>query len=114
MCSIVGPYKDYIAEAEKQIGGIIVYKDVNFKEKKLEDLSKTSNKQYYLEILRINRESHKKELKYFTLLKRPPILVNCICCLRFTNAYLISNCVTPTENVSEFLVSELKSVMQEG
>ena len=40
-----GTYKDYIAEAEKQIGGIIVYKDVNFKEKKLEDLSKTSNKQ---------------------------------------------------------------------
>ena len=63
---VVWDCEDYIAEAEKQIGDIIVYKDVNFKEKLSQDLSEFSNISY-LKILRINRESHKKELKYFAI-----------------------------------------------
>ena len=87
-CVVVWDREDYIAEAEKQIRDIIVYKDVNFKEKLSQDLSEFSNISY-LKILRIYKESHKKELKYFAIdLKRLPILVNCIPCLRFTNAYL--------------------------
>ena len=36
--------EDYIAEAERQLGNVTVYKDVNFTEKMLQNLAETSNK----------------------------------------------------------------------
>ena len=36
--------EDYIAEAERQLRDVTVYKDVDFKEKMLQDIAATSNK----------------------------------------------------------------------
>ena len=43
-CVVVWDREDYIAEAERQLGDVTVYKDVNFREKMLQDLAETSNK----------------------------------------------------------------------
>ena len=56
MCCSVGPY--YIAEAERQLGDVTIYKDADVKEKMLQDLAETSKS--YSEILRIQEESQKK------------------------------------------------------
>ena len=37
-------HEGYIAEAEKKLGGVTVYKNVVFKEKLLQDFSETSSK----------------------------------------------------------------------
>ena len=43
-CAVVWDRDDYIAEAEHQLGDVTVYKDVDFKEKMLQDLAETTNK----------------------------------------------------------------------
>ena len=43
-CVAVWDREDYIAETEIQLGDATVYKDVDFKEKMLQDLAETSNK----------------------------------------------------------------------
>ena len=39
LCVVVWDREDYIAEAERQLGDVTVYEDVNFKEKMLKDLA---------------------------------------------------------------------------
>ena len=57
--------EDYIAEAERQLGDVTVNKDVNFKEKMLQDLAETSNKLF--RNLKKKGEITEKQLKYFTI-----------------------------------------------
>ena len=49
--------EDHIAEAERQLGDVKVYKNVSFKEKMLQILQKLAIS--YLEILKIKGESQK-------------------------------------------------------
>ena len=64
MCSSVD-CEDYMAEAERQLGDITVYKDVNFKKKMLQDLVETRNKLF--RNLKNKGEITEEELKYFTI-----------------------------------------------
>ena len=57
--------EDYVAEAERQLGDVTVYKDVNFKGKMLHDLAETSNKLFWN--LKDKRGITEKQLKYFTI-----------------------------------------------
>ena len=43
-CLLVWDQNDYLMEAEKQLNNENVYKDVNFNEKLIQDLTETSNK----------------------------------------------------------------------
>ena len=43
-CVVVWDRNDYLMEAEKQLSEKNVYKDVNFNEKLIQDLTETSNK----------------------------------------------------------------------
>ena len=84
---VVWDHEDYITEAERQLGDLTVCKDVNFKEQMLQDLAETSNKLF--RNLKSKGGITEKQLKYFTIdFKKAINLVSCICCLRFTNAYL--------------------------
>ena len=99
----------YIAEAEKQLGDVTVSKDVNFKEKILQDLAEPSNNLF--RNIRINREITEKELKYFTINFKKTTNFGRLYLLPEIHKRLfkvpvrpvISNCSTPTEKVSEFL-----------
>ena len=55
---VVCDCEDHIAEAERQLGDVTVYKDVNFTEKVLNILQKLAIS--YLETLKIKGESQKK------------------------------------------------------
>ena len=86
-CVVVWDHEDYITEAERQLGDLTVCKDVNFKEQMLQDLAETNNKLF--RNLKSKGGITEKQLKYFTIdFKKAINLVSCICCLRFTNAYL--------------------------
>ena len=112
--------EDYIAEAERQLGDVTVYKDVDFKEKILQGLAEISNKLF--RNLKNKGGITEKELKYFTInFKRTTNLGKLYMLPKIHKRLsevpgrpVISNCGTPTEKVSEFLDSQLKSVMQEG
>ena len=99
---------------------MIVYKDVDFKEKMLQDLAETSNKLF--RNLKSKGGITEKQLKYFTIDFKKATNLGKLYLLPKIHKRLfevpgrpvISNCGTPTEKVSEFLDSELKSVMQEG
>ena len=85
-CVVVWDREDYIGEAETQLGDVTVYKDVDFKEKMLQDRAETSK---LFRNLKNKRGITEKELSILRLtLKGPPIWVSCTCCPRFTNAYL--------------------------
>ena len=98
---------------------MIVYKDVDFKEKMLQDLAETSNKLF--KNLKNKRGITEKELKCFKIDFKKATNLSKLYLLPKIHKRLsevpgrpvISNCRTPTE-VSEFLDRELKSVMQEG
>ena len=119
-CAVVWDHEDYIAEAERQLGDVTVYKDVDFKEKMLQDLAETSNKLF--RNLKNKGGITEKELKYFTIDFKKATNLGKLYLLPKIHKRLfevpgrpvISNCGTPMEKVSEFLDSELKSVMQEG
>ena len=112
--------EDYIAEAERKLGDVTVYKDVDFKEKILQDLAETSNKLF--RNLKDKRGITEKEWKYFTIDSKKATNLGKLYLLpkihkrlfEVPGRLVISNCGTPTEKVSEFLDGELKSVMQEG
>ena len=112
--------EDYIAEEERQLGDVTVYKDVDFKGKMLQDLAETSNKLFGN--LKNKRGITERKLKYITIaFKKATNLGKLYLLPKFHKRLfevpgrsLISNCGTPMEKVSEFLDSELKSVMQEG
>ena len=59
--------EDYIAEAERQLGDVTVYEDVDIKEKILQDLAENSNKLF--RNLKNKCEITQKELQYFTIEK---------------------------------------------
>ena len=65
MCDYILYREDYIAEAERQLGDVTVYKEVEFKEKMLQDLAGTSNKLF--RNLKNKGGITEKELKYFTI-----------------------------------------------
>ena len=84
-CVVGWDREDYIAEEERQLGDDNVYKDVNFKEKMLQNVAETGN-----ELFRnLKNKAEITELKYFMIdFKKAKIWANCICCPKFTNAYL--------------------------
>ena len=111
--------ENYIAEAERQLRDVTVYNDVNFKEKMLQDLAETSNKLF--RNLKNKGCITEKELTYFTYFKKATNLGKLYLLPKIHKRLfevpgrpVISDCGTDTEKVSEFLDSELKSVMQEG
>ena len=86
-CVVVWDREDYIAEAERQLGDVTVYEDVNFKEKMLQDLAETSNKLF--RNLKSKGGITEKQLKYFTIdFKKATNLGKLYLLLRFTNTYL--------------------------
>ena len=117
-CVVVWDRNDYIAEAEKQLSDENIYKDINFKDKILQELPDSSNK--LLRNLKKKEIITEKELKYFTIeFKKAANLGKLYLLLKIHQRLenvpgrpVISNCGTPTEKVSEFLDSQLKPVMQ--
>ena len=65
LCVAVWDHEDYIAEAEGQLRDVTVYKDVDFKEKMLQDLAETSNKLF--RNVKDKMGITEKELKYFMI-----------------------------------------------
>ena len=113
-CVVVWDREDYTAKAERQLGDVTVYKDVNFKEKMLHDLAETSNKLF--RNLKDKRGITEKQLKYFTIDFKETTNLGKLYLLskihkrsfEVSGRPVISNCGTPTEKVSESLDSELK------
>ena len=69
-CVVVWDREDYIAEAEKQLGDKNVYKDIDLKEKILQELAETSNS--FLRILRKRALSQRENLNILVLSLRRP------------------------------------------
>ena len=117
-CVVVWDQNDYIAVAEKQLSDGIIYKDINFKDKILQELADKSNKLF--RNLKTKGSITEKELKYFTIeFKKATNLGKLYLLQKIYKCFEnvpgrpdFSNCGTPTEKVSEFLVSQLKPIMQ--
>ena len=117
-CVVVWDRDDYIAEAEKQLSDENIYKDINFKNKILQELADNSIKLF--RNLKTKESITEKELKYFAIkFKKATNLGKLYLLLKIHKRLenvpgrpVISNCGTPTEKVSEFLDSQLKPVMQ--
>ena len=60
---VVWDQDDYIAEAEKQLNDENIYKDINFKDKILEELADDSNELF--KSLKTKGSITEKELRYF-------------------------------------------------
>ena len=117
-CVVVWDCSDYKAEAEKQLSDQNVYRDVDFKDKILQDLADSSNKLF--QNLKRKGSITEKELKYFTIGFKKATNLGKLYLLPKIHKRLesvpgrsvISNCGTSTEKVSEFLDGQLKPVMQ--
>ena len=115
-CVVVWDRNDYIAE--KQLSDENIYKDVNFKDKILQELADNSNKLF--KNLKTKGSITEKELRYFTIEFKKATNLGKLYLLPKNHKRLenvpgrpvISNCGTPTEKVSEILDSQLKPVMQ--
>ena len=59
LCVVVWDREE--AEAERQLGDVTVYKDVNFREKMLQDLAESSNKVFR----DLKRGNHRKTIEVF-------------------------------------------------
>ena len=119
-CVVVWGREDYLKEAYEQLLDINIYRDVNYNESILRDLAETNN--ILFTSLKARGYISNEQLKYFSIEKKK--------CTNLGKMYLfpkihkrlssvpgrpdISNCGTPTEKVSEFLDSQLKSLMQSG
>ena len=102
-CVVVLERNDYIFHSEKQLRDENIYQDVNFSGIILQDLVDKSNKTFrrLVKLLKKNSSTcQKANLGKMYLLPNVP------------GRPVISNCVTPTEKVSEFLDFQLKLVMQ--
>ena len=64
-CVVVSDRNDYIAEAEKQLSDENIYKDINVKDKILQELADNSNKLF--KSLKTKGRIAEKELRYFTI-----------------------------------------------
>ena len=120
-CVVVWDRYDYILEAEKQLSDTNVYENPsNFSETTLQNLVENSNKIF--KKLKSKGKISDKELKYFTFEYKKASNPGKMYLLpkihkRLANVPgrpVISCCGTPTEKVSEFLDSQLKSVMKSG
>ena len=119
-CAVVWDREDYVAEAEKQLGDKNVYKDIDFKEKMLQELAETSNS--FFKNLKKKGSITEKELKYFSVEFKKATNLGKLYLLPKIHKRLfdvpgrpvISNCGTHTEKVSEFLDHVLKPVMQQS
>ena len=117
-CVVVWDRNGYIGEAENQLSGEKTYKDINFKDKILQELAGNSNKLF--KSLKTKGSVTEKELKYFTIEFKKATNFGKLCLLPKIHKRLeyvpgrpvISNCGTPTEKESDFLDSQLKPVMQ--
>ena len=117
-CVVIWDRNDYIAEAEKQLSDENIYKDINFKDKILQELADNSNTLF--RNLKTKGSITEKELKYFTIEFKKATNLGKLYLLPKIHKHLenvpgrpvISNCGTPPEKVSEFLDSQLKSAMQ--
>ena len=58
--------QDYIAEVERELGDVTVYKDVDFKEKMQQDHAESSNK-LFRNLKNKGGITEKELLKYFTI-----------------------------------------------
>ena len=101
-CVVVWDREDYTAEAKKQLGDKNVYKDIDFKEKILQELVETSNS--FFKNLKKKRCITENELKYFSIeFKKATILGKLYLLPSIHNGLfdvpgrpVISNCGTPT------------------
>ena len=117
---VVWDREDYIAEAEKQLGDKNVYKDIDLKEKILQELAETSNS--FFKNIKKKGFITERKLKYFSIEFKKATNIGKLYLLPKIYKRLfdvpeqpvISNCGTPTEKVSEFLDHVLKPVMQQS
>ena len=85
-CMVVWDRNDDIAVAEKQLSDENIYKDVNFKDKILQELTDNSNKMF--KSLKMNWSITEKELKHFTIeLTKASDLGDCIYYLKFISVW---------------------------
>ena len=119
-CVVIWDRNHYVKEAEIQLCNQNVYKSVEFKDKILTELAEKSN--YFFKSLRASGIISEKELQYFTYKYKNTNNLGKMYLLPKIHKRLfdvpgrpvISNCGTPTENVSEFLNHHLQPVMQKG
>ena len=117
---IVWHRDDYLQEASRQLRDTNIYEDVKFNENILTGLVERSNKIFNR--LCSRKLISEKELKYFTYSFKKAINLGKLYFFPKIHKLLrsvpgrpvISNCGTPTENVSECLDHILKPVMQES
>ena len=103
---------DNLMEAEKQLSDDNVWKEVNFNEKLIQDLTETSSKMF--RGLKNGGFIIDRELKYFSFDHK---IIKEHVMYRFFNVFgrpMISTCKTMTEKASEFLdFLDLKTIIQE-
>ena len=80
-CAVVWYREDHIAQAERQVEDVTIYKDVNFKEEMLQNLAKTSNKLF--KTLKVKEESQKNNCSFL-----PTNLGKLYLLPRFISSYL--------------------------
>ena len=107
---VVWDRKDYLMKAEKQLSDKNAYKEVNFNEELIQDLTETSNKIFRGIIdLKYFRFYHKRACNLGKLYLLPKVHKRLF---NVPGQPVISNCGTPTEKASEPLYSHLKTIMQ--
>ena len=118
-CVVVWFRDDYIKEANKQLEGKTVYKDIKFKETILSDLVDKSNR-IFISLYTCKFITEKK-LKYvsYDFKKVIPIKLYLLPKIHkrlynMPGRHVISNCGAPTEKASEFLDFYSKPLMQSG
>ena len=117
---VIWDRNDYLKEAEKQLSDKSTYLETKVIEKDLVDLVEQSNKMF--ENLQRKSVIQEREENYFTFnfrkatnLGKLYLLPKLHNSLRNVPGHpLISNCVTPTEMVSEFLDHQLQPIMTQG
>ena len=114
---LYGDKLDYLAEAESHLKDNNTYKDVKFRDDYLVKLVEKSKKMFKQLLSKQNISS--SEFKYFSYNYKKSTNLGKIYLLPKIHKRLeyvpgrpvISNCVTPTEKVSEFLDYHLKSTV---
>ena len=119
--SVVAWYRsNYLHEASRQLQDQNIYEDVKFNENILTDLIAKSHKMF--KHLCSHKLISEKELKYFTYNFKKATNLGKLYFLPMIHQRLtavpgrpvISNCGTPTEKVSEYLLNILKHIMQDS
>ena len=119
-CVVVWDRDDYLLEASQQLENVSIYRNIVFKDRLLVNLVDTSNTMFR-NLCRKGLISN-KQLKYFTYEFKNATNLGKLYFLPKIHKKLhnvpgrpvISNYGTPTENTSEFLDHNLKSLMQSG